>query len=123
MYVLALLTAVIIALSAKKAIDLFLRTGLERAQLARGLDPILFWGCISAVLGFLGQFTGTYLALMVIRSAGAINPSLVAEGLAASLTTTVCGLAILAMAAVLWFALRCRLHALDSRSHTGSPGL
>ena len=42
--VLGVLAAAVRALSAKKAIDLFARTGLERARLARGPDAILFWG-------------------------------------------------------------------------------
>jgi len=112
MWVLSLLAAVVLGLSAKKAFDLFLRGGRDREDLARGLDAILFWGCISAVLGFLGQFTATYISLMIIRNAGIVDPSKVALGIAVSLITTIYGLLTLAVSALLWFLLRWRLSRL-----------
>jgi biopolymer transport protein ExbB/TolQ len=123
MFVLGLLAAVVLVLSVKKAIDLFARSGLERERLSRGLDAILFWGSISAVLGFLGQFSGHYKALMIIRSAEIVNPRLVAEGIAVSLITTVFGLGILAISALVWFGLRCRLNSLTSRNEGRSAGV
>jgi biopolymer transport protein ExbB/TolQ len=115
MPLLTLLAIVILALAAKKATDLFARTGLERDRLTRGVDAILFWGVISAVLGFLGQFTAMYKSLMIIRGAGLIDPSRVAEGIAVSLITTIYGLAILAVSALLWFGLRSRVNGLVAR--------
>jgi uncharacterized membrane protein len=109
MYVMGLLAVVVAVLAVKKAIDLFVRAGLEQTRRMRGIDAILFWGCISAVLGFMGQFSGHYKALMIIRSAEIINPRLVAEGIAVSLITTVFGLIILALSAMIWFGLRCRV--------------
>jgi biopolymer transport protein ExbB/TolQ len=67
------------------------------------------------VLGVLGQFSGHYLSLMVIRDAGLVNPALVAEGIAVSLIPTVVGLTILAVSAVVWFGLKCCLNSLASR--------
>jgi biopolymer transport protein ExbB/TolQ len=67
------------------------------------------------VLGFLGQFSGAYLSLMAIRRAGLVDPALLAKGIAVSLITTVFGLTILAVASVVWFALRCRLNGLVAR--------
>jgi biopolymer transport protein ExbB/TolQ len=104
---------VVAGLSVKKSIDLFARSGLERDRLSGGLNAILFWGCFSAVLGFLGQFAGIYRSLTIIRNAGLVHPGMAAEGLAVSLITTVLGLSILAFSAIVWFALRCRLRALD----------
>jgi len=109
MYVLVLLAVIVAVLAVKKAFDLFGRAGLERTRRMRGVDAILFWGCISAVLGFMGQFSGHYKSLMVIRNAEIINPRLVAEGIAVSLITTVFGLIILAISAMIWFGLRCRV--------------
>jgi biopolymer transport protein ExbB/TolQ len=109
MFVLGLLAVVVVVLAVKKGIDLFGRAGLERESLARGIDAILFWGCISAVLGFMGQFSGHYRALMVIKDAELVNPSLVAEGIAVSLITTIFGLIILAVSAIVWFGFKCRL--------------
>jgi biopolymer transport protein ExbB/TolQ len=109
---LGVLGLVVLALSVKKGIDLFARTGLEPERLGRGLNAILFWGCFSAVLGFLGQFAGLYRSLMVIRGAGLIHPGLVAEGIAVALISTVFGLTILAFAGVVWFGLSCRMRSL-----------
>jgi biopolymer transport protein ExbB/TolQ len=120
MYVLSLLAVVILVLSVKKAIDFFSRTGSEPAHLSRGLNAILFWGCISAVLGFLGQFSGHYLSLMAIKNAGLVNPALVAEGIAISLITTIFGLTILTVSALVWFGLKCRLDSLASRKEKGA---
>jgi biopolymer transport protein ExbB/TolQ len=115
MWPLSILAIVIVALSVKKAVDLFARRGLDRESLERGLGAILFWGCVAAVLGFLGQFHGTYLSLRVISQAPVISPALVAEGLAVSLITTLFGLILLALAAVAWFGLSCRYRSLLSR--------
>jgi biopolymer transport protein ExbB/TolQ len=115
MTLLALLAGIVLVLSAKKAIDLFVRSDRKPEVLARGLDAILFWGCVSAVIGFLGQFTGGYLSLMAIRRAGLVNPALLAQGIALSLLTTLFGLAILIFAALVWFGLRCRLGRIAKR--------
>jgi hypothetical protein len=121
--VLGLLSFVVVALSLKKAIDLFFRTDLEPERLGRGLHAILFWGCFSAVLGLLGQFSGIYRSLMVIREAGLVHPGMVAEGLAISSITTLLGLGILAMAGIAWFGLRSRLQSLTDHREGGiSPG-
>jgi biopolymer transport protein ExbB/TolQ len=109
MWLLLVLALVVLGLTVKKAIDLFARSGRSRKTQARGLDAILFWGCVSAVLGFLGQFTGIYLSLSIIRSFGVVNPASVAEGIAVSLLTTLFGLMILMFSALAWFGLRCRL--------------
>jgi biopolymer transport protein ExbB/TolQ len=108
MNLLIVLTLVILALSIKKSIDLFLRSDQERERLERGLSAILFWGCVCAVVGFLGQFSGLYLSLQVIRHAGVISPQRLAEGLAVSLITPLTGLVILVVSAVIWFGLRAR---------------
>lgn len=118
---LGLLGVVVVALSVKKATDLFARTGSERDRLGRGLNAILFWGCFSAVLGFLGQFSGIYKALMVIQRAGVVHPGRVAEGLAHSLITVLLGLGILAFSGIVWFGLKCRLQSLSASGEEGHP--
>jgi hypothetical protein len=117
--VLGVLAVAVFALSVKKSIDLFVRTGLEWARLARGVDAILFWGCIAAVLGFLGQFSASYKSLMVISQAGMLSPQLIAEGIAVSLITTIFGLGILVISAIVWFALKSRLDNLTSHEKEG----
>jgi hypothetical protein len=116
MILLALLAVVVLLLSVKWAFKLFFSRGGEPDRGARGVDAILFWGCVSAVLGFLGQFTGAYISLSVIRKAGLLNPALLAEGIAVSLITTIFGLAILFFSVLVWFGLRYRLNRLAVRS-------
>ncbi len=70
-----------------------------------GINSILFWGVICAVLGFLGQWTGIYKSITVAASAEKINSRAVAQGFADSLQTTMLGLGILLIAALLWLAL------------------
>lgn len=116
MVLLALLGLVVLFLSAKSAVDLFIRKGRDPERLALGLDAILFWGCMSAVLGFLGQFSSTYLSLMIIRRSALVDPAILAEGIALALLSTVLGLAILFVSALFWFGLRCRAKRLIEQS-------
>jgi biopolymer transport protein ExbB/TolQ len=75
------------------------------ARTASGISAILFWGGVSAVLGFLGQHSGLYNALYAISRAKEISPNIVAEGFAQSFTTTIFGMTILVLSALAWFAL------------------
>jgi biopolymer transport protein ExbB/TolQ len=119
MFPLLALAVVILVLTVKKGLDLFVREGLDREQLERGLGAILFWGCVAAVLGFLGQLKGQYLALQIISQAQMISPNLVAEGMAVSLITTLFGLMQLAFAGIAWFTLSTRYRRLTSRMEGG----
>ena len=116
MVLLTLLAVVVLVLSVKKTVDLFGRGGRDPERLAHGVDAILFWGCISATVGFLGQFTGGYLSLMVIRRSPIVNPALVAEGIAVALLSTVFGLITLIVSGLIWFGLRCRARKLVAQS-------
>ncbi|MHC4943678.1 MAG: MotA/TolQ/ExbB proton channel family protein [Planctomycetota bacterium] len=111
MYMLPLLALllVIVILSIKTAIDLFGRQEPERRKLERGINAIFFWGCVGAVLGLLGQFTGQYIGLNAIMHAEKISPTLIAQGLASSMTTTIFGLILLLISALVWFTFRVRL--------------
>lgn len=71
----------------------------------QGIHAILFWGAVSAVLGFLGQHTGLYNALGAIGRAREISPQVVARGFAESFTTTIFGMTILVISALAWFGL------------------
>jgi biopolymer transport protein ExbB/TolQ len=75
----------------------------ERAE--AGINAILFWGIVCAVLGFLGQWTGIYKSMMALREAAVVNPAMVATGIAESLQTTILGLGILLIAGLIWLAL------------------
>jgi hypothetical protein len=109
-----ILLAVIAILAIKKTIDLFGRTHLEPAALENGLHAILFWGVIALVSGVLGQVSGIYRALNVIVNAKEISPKMVAMGFAESFTTTIFGLSLFLVAAVIWFALFTRYKRLTA---------
>ncbi len=102
------LLAVIAVLAVKKSIDLFGRGDLDAAELEKGLHAILFWGVIALVAGVLGQVSGIYRALNVIIRATEIDPKIVAMGFAESFTTTIFGLALFLVSAVVWFILFAR---------------
>lgn len=120
MLLIVLLTLVILALAIKKSIDLFWNADQERERLERGLSAILFWGCVCAVIGFLGQFMGLYLSLQAIREAGVVSPPMLAQGLAVSLITPVSGLVVLLVSATIWFGLRWRLRQLAADPGRGA---
>lgn len=104
-FLMIIISVVIAALAIKKAADLFARKGLAPADLERGLHAILFWGVIAAVLGFLGQISGIYNALNAIVRATEISPRVIYMGFAESFTTTLYGLWVLLLSAVVWFVL------------------
>ena len=80
---------------------------LETApKISTGINAILFWGALAAVLGFLGQFTGIYNALGAIIRATEIDPRLVMMGLRESFTSTLWGLNLLVLSAVAWAILQ-----------------
>ncbi|UCF04494.1 MAG: MotA/TolQ/ExbB proton channel family protein [bacterium] len=113
---LLMLAAAIAILAIKKVFDLFIRKGLDAVQLEKGLHAILFWGFLSAVMGFLGQAHGLYNAFKVIARAREIDPNIVAMGFAESLTTTITGLYILMFSAIIWFALFTRYKRMTATS-------
>lgn len=83
--------------------------GLRARQILAGtradLNPILFWGAVAAVMGFLGQYLGMYHGLRAIAKASALSPQVIAQGLAESFTTTLFGLVVFLVAALAWFGL------------------
>ena len=103
---LALMAVIVVVLSVKQTIDLFVRGDAKPASLARGLDAILFWGAFAAVLGFLGQCYGIYNAMKAIGQAGQFSPSVTAYGFFISFTSTMLGLGVLVVAAFCWYVLR-----------------
>ena len=79
----------------------------EQAVLARTtIDGSLFWGAYAAVLGILGTVVGVIVAAQSIEHAGRAEAPLVWGGLKVALSTTVYGLLIFLVAALLWLGLR-----------------
>ena len=124
---LLILAVVNVVLIVRKAVQLFGARGAATlssadvqdaagATFESGLNAILFWGAMSAVLGFLGQYSGIYKALQAIQGARAISPNVVAAGFAESFTTTLFGLTIFVFSAIAWFVLYGRTQQLRRRT-------
>lgn len=73
--------------------------------LRNGLNSILFWGAIAALIGFLGQYHGMYNGLNAIAAADELSPFVIARGLAQSFTSVIFGLTTFLFAALAWFVL------------------
>ncbi len=89
----------------------------DTAPIEHTINAVLFWGCVAAVVGVLGQFHGIYQALKVISMAPAVSPPIIWGGLAVSFSSTLAGLAILLVAALLWATLRGGLHRRERQLH------
>ncbi len=103
---LTVLGLVVVALSVRAALAVNRGRGTNGLDPKARINPVLFWGAAAAVLGFLGQCQGTYLALNAIIAAPEISPQVVAEGFVISFIPTLFGLGILAFAGVVWASLR-----------------
>lgn len=108
MWILLLLALVNIVLAVRKGIVLFSNTDYDVERVGEGINAILFWGIIAAVIGFYAHFTGIYFAMQEIMAANDISPALVAEGYSISLITILFGLLIFIFSAIIWFFLKWR---------------
>lgn len=115
MWPLLLMAFVNLFLVCKKVFDLFISPSSNEVQMERGINAILFWGVLSAVLGFYAHFMGIYLAMEEIVAAADISPAIVAGGYAMSLITVLFGLLIFMISALCWFAFRWRLKQLTEK--------
>jgi uncharacterized membrane protein len=105
-YLLAVLALLILYLVIRKSWQLGSGRVEPGPQFTTGLNAILFWGAISAVLGMLGQFSGIYTALQAIMRASEISPTVTMTGFFMSFTSTLLGFMILFFSALAWFALK-----------------
>lgn len=117
MWILLLLAILIVGLSIKKLIELFGKNETNPALLERGINAIIFWGAISAILGFFAHFIGIYEAMQAIMKANDISPAIVSMGYAMSLITIISGLFIFMVSAVTWFFLRWRYKVLLTKTN------
>ena len=106
MWIHLILILVILYLTVKKIIDLYVSKNSTPERLKRGVHAILFWGAFSAVLGFYAHFTGMYMAMETITKANDLSPAIMAEGYGISLITILTGLFTLLVSAVIWFFFR-----------------
>jgi uncharacterized membrane protein len=108
MWLFVLLVLIIVYLSIKKLIQLYGQQDLPKSTLETGINAIIFWGAISAILGFFAHYLGVYYAMQAIYRANDISPAIVAQGYSMSLITILTGLIIFLLSAVIWFILRWR---------------
>lgn len=115
MWILLILFIVILFLSIKKIVDFYVKKDLTHPQLESGINAIIFWGIISAVLGFFVHYQGIYLAMTHIVKAEDISPAIVAQGYAMSLASILFGLFIFLFSAIIWFFLRWKYKSILGR--------
>jgi len=113
MWLLLMIAIVILILTVKKVIDLFVNKNLPSNQMESGINAILFWGAISALLGTFAHFHGMYLAMVAISQANDISPAIVADGYGVSLIAMLTGLFIFIISAIIWFIFRWQIKKLS----------
>lgn len=78
-----------------------------QARVARStIDGSLFWGAYALALGVLGTLLGFILAAQSIEAVGRVETALVWGGVKVALSTTVYGLLIFLVSALVWVGLR-----------------
>lgn len=116
MWLLLILAIVILVLSVRKIIQLFITKKVDGAGMETGINAILFWGGISVLIGFLAHFLGVYISMQVISRAPEISSAVVAEGYAISLIPILFGMIIFIFSAIVWYILRWKLKSMNMRS-------
>ncbi len=112
MWLLLLIAIVILVLTVKKVLDLFVNKSLPSNKLETGINAIFFWGGISALLGAFAHFHGMYISMIIISEANDISPAIVAAGYGVSLIAMLAGLLIFIISAIIWFVFRWRFKKL-----------
>lgn len=108
MWFLLIIAIVIFVISIRKAMQLYGKEELPKPVLETGINAIVFWGAIAAIIGFFSHYWGLYNAMQAIMRANDISPAIVAGGYAVSLITILSGLIIFIISAIIWFVLRSR---------------
>ncbi len=116
MWFLLIIAIVILVLSIRKAIQLYGKQEVSKPALESGINAIIFWGAISAIVGFFAHYLGVYYAMLAIYQANDISPAIVAYGYSMSLITILTGLTIFIFSAVIWFVLRWRYKQISMAS-------
>jgi hypothetical protein len=106
MYPITLCAIAVLALAGRAAWRISVGRSEAGAPVRAGIDGVLFWGVYASVLGVLGTVVGITLAAMAVEAVGEVHVALVSGGIKVALITTIYGLLILLLSALLWFGLR-----------------
>jgi biopolymer transport protein ExbB/TolQ len=101
-----LIVLVLFGLTLRTLWELVVRQGSNTALVQNGLDGLLFWGGFAVVLGLLGSVIGYNKSMSAVVARGLANPRFIWLGAAEGLVSTITGLLVLALAGLVWFALR-----------------
>lgn len=99
---LLLLASIVLILIIIKTIDLLIKKNGN----TRYLNAILFWGCITALIGIIGQMSALWMSITEIMKAPDISLLLVYTGFLSSFVTVLFGFIVLLVAAICWWGLR-----------------
>lgn len=99
---LLLLASIVLILIIIKTIDLLIKKNGN----TRYLNAILFWGCITALIGIIGQMSALWMSITEIMKAPDISLLLVYTGFLSSFVTVLFGFIILLVSAICWWGLR-----------------
>ena len=106
MILILIIAAGLLILTIKSIYDLYLKKEEISVAYESTINAILFWGCITALLGILGQITGIYMAVSFISQASDISPQIVLFGFSQTFTTSIAGFWVLLISSIVWFILK-----------------
>lgn len=101
-WIMILLAVIVIILIAVKKYEFLIR----RKANPKHLNAILFWGCTTALLGIVAQFSGFWMTLNEITKAPDISPPILLTGYLSSFVAPLFGLIVLLVSAISWWVLR-----------------
>lgn len=112
--VMIVLALVVVVLAVRCALRLSGADPVTGPATEQGINAVLFWGGLAALIGLLGQYSGVYVSMDGITRLENPGVGLIAAGIRESMTPAILGLAILIVAAAAWLPLRAR-HARVTR--------
>jgi len=111
---LAFSLVVVLSLALFSAYRLFRPEAAPDLRTKAFVDAILFWGAFAVIWGVLGTLIGITIAAQAIEAAGAVSTTLVWGGIKVALLTSLFGMLILVIAALIWFGLQLRWRLLEA---------
>jgi hypothetical protein len=107
-YPLTFSLVVVLALAGWSTSRLFSSSAWASLRTKAWVDAILFWGAFAVISGVLGTLIGVIVAAQSIEAAGQVQTTLVWGGIKIAMLSSVFGVLILALSALLWFGLQMR---------------